>query len=235
MSGNSGGTVPVGWRLPTLPLIRYASRPVTPLLARLPISANQITALSLVLGLGAAWAVLHGTWNGMVAGGVLLVACYVLDNCDGEIARLKNQCSRFGMHFDSFVDWVVHSVFFAALGAGVATARGEPIWLWLGLIAAAGGTINYVLGLVLAAWDRRRTATGIAVADPPAAETPPLLRNWREWLLFAFRELSRADFCFIVLALAVFDVLWVLLPAGAVGAQVYWATQLLRRARDFHV
>jgi len=27
----------------------------------------------------------------------------------------------------------------------------------------------------------------------------------------------------------------VLLPAGAVGAQVYWITQLVKGARDFHV
>jgi hypothetical protein len=36
-------------------------------------------------------------------------------------------------------------------------------------------------------------------------------------------------------ALAAFDVLWVLLPAGAIGAQVYWLTALVKRAREFHV
>jgi phosphatidylglycerophosphate synthase len=234
-STNSDGTMPAARGLPVLPLIRYLSRPVTPLLARLPVTANQITALSLVLGLGAAWAMLQGTWTAMVTGGILLVAGYVLDNCDGEIARLKNQCSTFGMYFDSFVDWIVHTVFFVALGIGVATAKGEPLWLWLGLIAAAGGTINYALGFLLAA--RQRAQTGMRVEDAArqAIENPESPRNWREWMLFAFRELSRADFCFIVLALAVFDVAWILLPAGAVGAQVYWATQLMRRARAFHV
>ena len=35
---------------------------------------------------------------------------YVLDNCDGEIARLKDQCSTFGMWFDTLVDWIVQIV-----------------------------------------------------------------------------------------------------------------------------
>ena len=47
--------------------------------------------------------------------------------------------------------------------------------------------------------------------------------------------LSRADFCFIVLALATIDAVWVLWPAGAVGAQMYWATQFLRGANEYHV
>ena len=40
--------------------------------------------------------------------------------CDGEIARIKDQCSYFGMRYDSFVDFIVHVAFFACLGIGVA-------------------------------------------------------------------------------------------------------------------
>ena len=45
----------------------------------------------------------------------------------------------------------------------------------------------------------------------------------------------RADFCFIVLVMAVFDLTWVLLPAGAIGAQVYWLLRLVGGAGDYHV
>jgi hypothetical protein len=37
------------------------------------------------------------------------------------------------------------------------------------------------------------------------------------------------------LALALFDVTWVLVPAGAIGSQVYWITQFAQGANDFHV
>jgi phosphatidylglycerophosphate synthase len=195
---------------------------VTGLLARLPVSANQVTAASLVLGLGAAWAAAEATHGWAIASGLLMVGAYILDNCDGEIARLKMQCFSFGMHFDSFVDWAVHTALFWGLGVGTSAATGDAFWNWLGLAAAMGGTINYALGYILG-------------AGPTTAESarPPVTAG--EWVLFMFRELTRADFCFIVLALGLIDALWVLLPAGAIGAQVYWMTALIKRSREFHV
>ncbi|MBT5938971.1 MAG: hypothetical protein HOG95_03510 [Rhodospirillaceae bacterium] len=41
-------------------------------------------------------------------------------------------------------------------------------------------------------------------------------------MVYVFRELFRADFCFIVLVLTPFNLLWLILIAGAIGAQVYW-------------
>lgn len=215
-------------RLPVFPLVRHLSRRATPLLARLPLTANQITALSLAAGLAAAWALTRGDRAGALAAGLLMVACYVLDNCDGEIARLKGQSSTFGMWFDTFVDWIVHTVFFVALGIGIAHAFGQDMWLWMGLVAGAGGTFNFFLGLFI---DARERKAGAAPEDRTYREPEGL----SDWVIYAFRELTRADFCFIVLALAVFDWTWVLLPAGAVGSQVYWITQLVKGARDFHV
>ena len=212
---------------PPFPLIRHFSSPATVLLPRLPVSANQVTAMSLAAGLYACWLLTRGTWQAdLIAAGFFFV-CYVLDNSDGEVARQKDQCSPFGAFFDTFVDWLVHAAFFAALGIGVARATGEDLWMWFGWAGAFGGTLNYVIGLWL---DRRG---GDAVPDDPAASHRP--QNLREWLIFFLRELTRADFCFIVAALAAFDVLWVLLPAGAIGAQVYWMLQFVKVARRFHV
>jgi len=206
-----------------LPLIRHLSTRVTPWLARTPLSANQITALSLVSGLSAAWAAAE---NRAVVAALLLVVTYILDNCDGEIARLKKQSSAFGRFFDSFVDWIVHAVLFVGLGIGASRSLGGDIWTWLGWIAFAGATINYAIGQYF------ETRDGVPDLAPADARKPQTLG---EWVLFAFRELSRADFCFLVLALALFDLAWLLVPAGAVGAQVYWMTQFVAAARRFHV
>jgi len=217
------------------PLVRHLSYRVTPLLAGTPMSANQATFLSLVLGLACNWTMMTGDYALAVFGGIMLVLCYILDNCDGEIARIKDQCSAFGMRFDSFVDWIVHASFFPALGIGVTATTGEEYWAWLGWIACAGSTVNYGVGLLMEYWDHKQ---GKRVDDPTgraAAVDARLPETVLEWLTFAFRELTRADFCFIVLGLALFDVTWILLPFGAIGAQVYWASQFLRSARDFHV
>lgn len=239
MLDSTAGDIETGRARPArvFPLVRHLSARLTPVLVRLPVTANQITFASLLFGLGSGWCMALATWTAAVVGGVLLVMCYVLDNCDGEIARLKNQSSEFGRRFDNFVDWAVHTAFFAALGWGSAKIADQSAWLWLGAVAAAGSTINYVIGTVA---EERQAARNPRTADreelAPAAD-PIAARpaHWRHWITFAFRELSRADFCFIVLALALFDFVWILLPLGAFGAQVFWIAHLLPDARKYHV
>ena len=225
----SAATGPEGLRV--LPLIRWVSRHLTPVLARLPVTANQVTAASLVAGLAASAFVAVGGRPASLGGGVLLFVSYALDNSDGEIARLKNQATRFGERFDNFTDWAVHAAFFAALGYGVASARGGDIWIWLGAAAAAGATLNYAVHGAIEMW----RASGRGSASPKARASGP--RGWPtgavQWVVFAFRELARADFCFLFLALAAMDATWMLLPAAAVGAHAYWATALIRWADEF--
>ena len=219
------------------PLVRHLSVHVTPLLARTPISANQVTTASMFFGLACAWMMLSGDWAMGVAGGIMLVLCYIFDNCDGEIARIKNQCSYFGMRYDSFVDFIVHFSFFACLGIGVSQTTGQEMWLWMGWTAAAGAAINYFLGFFIDARDRKKQeqAEGYDPTGRTAVEVSKMPETWYEWAVFFFRELTRADFCFIVIGLTLFDMTWVLLPAGAIGAQVYWATAFIRGASEFHV
>ena len=52
---------------------------------------------------------------------------------------------------------------------------------------------------------------------------------------FIFRELCRADFWLLVLILAIFDLVWILLPASAFGAQAYWITQLITKGKRYNV
>jgi len=55
--------------------------------------------------------------------------------------------------------------------------------------------------------------------------------GWRDVAVFAFRGLARADFWLIVAGLALGGWLWVLLPAAAIGAQVFWLLYLSKSAR----
>ena len=176
-----------------------------------------------------------------MAGAGLLFFCYLLDNCDGEIAVLKNQCSEFGRRFDDFADAVVHSAFFIGLGIGIMRASGEDIWLWLGLIAAAGATFNYFIVVAREIVAHMRPKPNAVQQSAPSApvrqpDTSGPIRpvGAGQWALFIFRESFRADFCFIVLALALVGHTWLLLPAAAVGAQAYWVTHFCKIARKFH-
>jgi len=206
---------------------------MTSLLVKTPISANQVTVLSLIFGVTAGWFLSLGHYEAVVVGALMLLVCYIFDNCDGEIARLKGQSSTFGMHFDTAVDWIVHSLFFVALGVGYTKQDGNDLWLWLGWLAAVGGTINYGLGLVLAILDQRKAAAdGVIVSSDDYQEpTDGRPTGAGQWAIFIFRELARADFCFLVLGLVAFDVVWVLLPAGAIGSHVYWLLLCFKGAR----
>ncbi|MDA1089290.1 MAG: CDP-alcohol phosphatidyltransferase family protein [Proteobacteria bacterium] len=216
------------------PIIRLMARPVSRVLLKTSFSANQVTAASLGCGLISSAFMLPGKWEMTVLGSLFLIACYVFDNCDGEIARAKNQCSEFGRHFDDFSDWAVHTSFFLALGIGTARAEGNDVWMWLGWIAAGGAVLNSIVGKIVERREKRRLGDKARTGheSPEEAKRPD---KWHEWAVFIFRELSRANFCFLVFILALFNFTWLLLPAGAIGSQVYWATKFVRGADQYHL
>lgn len=202
---------------------------------RLPVSANQVTFISMIIGLTGCGFFLKGEpiWN--IYGGLLIVVSYVLDYCDGVIARMKGQSSPFGASFDDFVDWIIDTSFFAALGYGTWIADGEVWWFYLGLIAAVGSTIDYGIDLVRAnRYTQARKAAEREAAvevsgtdqDGDVADESETLKDK---LFYFFHTASRAEFCFIILMLAAFNVVWVLLPFGAIGAQAFWLGDLFRK------
>jgi len=213
------------------PLARLFGYYLSLVLIKLPVSANQVTFISMLIGLTGCWLFTKGEliWN--IYGALLLVLSYGLDYCDGVIARLKGQCSPTGAAFDDFVDWIVDTAIFAGLGYGTWVAGSEIWWLWLGLIAAAGSTIDYGVDLVRANRfvQARKAAEKEAAGEPerePESEAPP---TFRQKLFYVLHTLSRAEFCFIILILAAFDVVWILLPFGAIGAQAFWLGDLFRK------
>lgn len=83
---------------------RIAHR-LIPVLARLKLSPNQVTGLSLIFGLAASFAVLNRFFS---AAAVLAVTAVVFDCCDGQLARLTGQTSPLGRVLDGVFDltWV---------------------------------------------------------------------------------------------------------------------------------
>ena len=130
------------------PLVRHLSSLLTPFLLKVLITPNQITSLSLIFGLLSAIFFSLGEYNTGVIGALFLILSYTLDNCDGEVARIKNLSSDFGAKFDDMVDWIVDASFFIALGYGTSQSNSQIFWLWLGIIAASGAFIDYIIDLL---------------------------------------------------------------------------------------
>ncbi len=229
-------TVPFGRPAPhrLLPLVRQLSIPLTGVLLELPLTPNQVTLLSIGVGVAGAWCLLHAGTAWALAGCVLFILCQVLDSCDGEIARVKNLRSRLGGLLDDFGDWLVHAALFLALGARAEAAYGGRAWVWLGAVAAAGVTLEYLIDLLRGP---DAPVPAHAGADPSGAFTPSDRdgeASWTDRAVYAFRVLLDADFCFILPLFVLPDLLWVLLPAAALGNHVYWAAAFHRDARAYH-
>lgn len=118
-------------------------------LARLGVTANQITAVSLVLALGAGWLfALGGSPAIHWAAGIFVLARF-LDHFDGELARLTGTASRFGYYFDYITGGLSHAVLFAGIGWGLA---GGPLGGWalaFGLAGCASALLAMGLNLDL--------------------------------------------------------------------------------------
>lgn len=76
---------------------------IIPLFVKMRLSPNQVTTLSLITGLLAAWMVYS---QNFIAGAVLIIAAVVFDCCDGQIARLTGKTSPFGRIMDGAFDMI---------------------------------------------------------------------------------------------------------------------------------
>ena len=203
------------------PMIRLFSSRLTPLFLKLGLSANQLTMASLTFGIFACIAFISESKSSNLLGALLFFICYILDNCDGEVARAQAKTSAFGDKLDTFVDWVVHGCFFSAIGYQSFNRTEDPIWVYLGLISAIGCTINY---LIVTFYAGSSSKMRIVSENKTQRKENDFLKN----TIFVFREMFRDDFCFIVLILALFDLIWLLLPVAVIGTHVYWIMLLIK-------
>lgn len=116
---------------------RRLSRPLSQLAVRWEITPNQITLLSLAVGLAAAWCFWQATPGRALAGLALYALAVVLDHADGEVARLTLSESSFGARLDVAVDTLIHALLVAAMGVTAQRVAGGGAAIF-GLIAALG-------------------------------------------------------------------------------------------------
>lgn len=85
-------------------LNRPVSTSISRVLAYTPITPNQFTIVTGMIGLATGvFAAMGGYWNFLIAG-TLFHLTSVLDGVDGELARLKFKSSPFGQWLDTLVD-----------------------------------------------------------------------------------------------------------------------------------
>lgn len=105
------------------PYSRYVAR----WCARRGLTPNQVTTVSLLTALIAASCAATGTRGGFVAAGVLLIASFVLDCADGQLARYSLQYSTLGAWLDATFDRAKEYAYYAGLALGAARG-GDDVW-----------------------------------------------------------------------------------------------------------
>lgn len=99
--------------------------------ARRGLTPNQVTAVSLGLGVLAAAAFATGERWGLVAGAVLLQVAFTTDCVDGQLARFTRTFTPLGAWLDSTFDRLKEYLVYLGLAVG-ADAAGEPVWALAG-------------------------------------------------------------------------------------------------------
>jgi phosphatidylglycerophosphate synthase len=94
-------------------VFRPLAAAVVPWLSRLRVPPQAVVLANGLAGLGAALAVARGEF---VVAALLLQLKTVLDNADGQLARVTGRVTLTGRYLDTAVDLVVNAALFAALG-----------------------------------------------------------------------------------------------------------------------
>lgn len=200
-------------------MARHIERPISLFISRrlaaTAITPNEMSLISIAVGVCGGPFFLSSRPLLQTVGALMFLAHSILDGCDGELARLKFQQSRWGGVLDFWGDNVVHSVIFGCIGVGWSLAAGA-IWpLALGAAAVLGtlGSAGFVY------WRLMRVKDDGAFTSVSASPERPLAR-----LLDA---VSRRDFIYLVVFLALLGRSNWFLVLAAIGAPIYFFLALL--------
>ncbi|QVQ54140.1 CDP-alcohol phosphatidyltransferase family protein [Spiractinospora alimapuensis] len=111
---------------------------------RTSITPNQLTVLSLLLGLGAAACYAWGTWPFLLAGAGLYALCFLVDSMDGKLARLTDTESLFGSWMDYAFDRFRVLVCAVALMGGQYVITGNVVFAWLAMAVVFCDMLRYL-------------------------------------------------------------------------------------------
>lgn len=164
------------------------------LLKPTPVTPNQVTAASLVLGVASGACYWRGTAGWLLAGAALLFLTNLVDCADGMLARVRGGGSLTGYLFDGLVDYTTNTSVLVGMLHGLHVQGVGPGWIWL--VGVPGG-LSYAWWCAMVdrfrnEWmervhDRRRhPALELAELRKAAAAFAPGTHRWDRLLIGAY-------------------------------------------------
>ena len=207
-------------------MARHVERPISLQISRVlaptAITPNEMSVISILVGLFAGPFFLSSRPSLQTAGALLFLAHSILDGCDGELARLKFQQSRLGGVLDFWGDNLVHVVIFACMAVGWSWAAGArwPLLLGAGAVIGTLGSAGVVYWRLM----REKDGDGSLFTSVSAEPERPLAR--------VLDAASRRDFIYLVALLALAGKSnWFVSLAG-IGAPIYCLLVVFLAARE---
>jgi phosphatidylglycerophosphate synthase len=204
-------------------LNRHVSIAISKRLVGTPITPNQTSVFTLLLGLVAAGCVARGGYALTLLGAALLQLCSIVDGVDGELARVRYQQSKLGEWLDNVSDDVTSLAFWIGLTLGAASSSR---WLVQSGWIAVGAHVLYV-ALSYTEFVRNKSANYFDMEWRDRTKT-----GARAKLVELVLMIPRRDFfVFFCLCCAVFGVLSYMLPVIAVACVATLVAGVARNVR----
>jgi 1L-myo-inositol 1-phosphate cytidylyltransferase / CDP-L-myo-inositol myo-inositolphosphotransferase len=181
-------------------IIRKISGFISGFLIRTTVTPNQVTVISLILGIISGAFFSLGEYTYTITAGLLYFLSTVFDQCDGEVARLKHMETEFGWKLDIIVDAIVNAVIVIGITIAAYMKMGSVLVIIAGFFAMTGISISLLLTTYFSHDSKKDTGT-------------------KEML----DKLNNKDFFYIIMLLSVIfnQMIWFLLIM-AVGTNIYW-------------
>jgi len=204
---------------------RRISIPISRQLIKFPITPNMVSLAILAISLVGSACFAIGGYGYMLLGALLGVFTSILDGCDGEVARLKLQASVFGTWLDTICDYLYYVTTFAGITIGLVRTTGETRFAGLSAAVFAGAILTFITASV-----GRKRLSGerpeqyLAVWQKKAeSRSAGLLVNFGRHTEFIVR---RCFLPYLILVLAVLNLMPAFLYMAAFGANVAWIVSL---------
>jgi len=142
------------------------------------ITPNQITVLSFFIGLLSMGFYVSGRSDSLIWGAIFLYGKVLLDNIDGNLARVRGTSSRFGRFLDSLTDFLVTVMIYIGISFYlVRTTEDSGFWFLglFGLLTCFIQSTFFVFYLVsytslVGSYDKNRVDESITEEDQSLAE-----------------------------------------------------------------
>lgn len=151
--------------------LRDAALPMTWLLLHTPVTAHQVTLVSIVVGAAGIVCFSFMGKGFFLVGCLLLQFWYYLDHVDGQIARYRGSSSLSGRFFDYLMHHFIHGIILFSLGCYAFEVSGHQafvIWGFLGSVSTF--MFNLIYDTQYKTFFERLASVKRLEIKPPAAD-----------------------------------------------------------------